>query len=65
MGIFKSIGSIFSGGSVVSHEAPAVRPSRNELCWCGSGLKYKKCHKPEDDKKPSPNYHANCCGTSA
>jgi len=19
-------------------------PGRNELCWCGSGKKYKKCH---------------------
>ncbi|MDH5206950.1 MAG: SEC-C metal-binding domain-containing protein, partial [Hylemonella sp.] len=19
-------------------------PGRNDLCWCGSGKKYKKCH---------------------
>lgn len=24
--------------------------NRNDLCWCGSGLKYKKCH-IEFDKK--------------
>lgn len=23
---------------------------RNEPCWCGSGIKYKKCHKAMDDK---------------
>ena len=23
---------------------------RNELCWCGSGKKYKKCHMQIDDK---------------
>ena len=24
---------------------------RNDLCWCGSGKKYKKCHLFEDLKK--------------
>lgn len=23
---------------------------RNDLCWCGSGLKYKKCHSSMDEK---------------
>jgi methionyl aminopeptidase len=23
---------------------------RNDLCWCGSGKKYKKCHLFEDQK---------------
>ena len=23
---------------------------RNEPCWCGSGLKYKKCHMAIDEK---------------
>lgn len=23
---------------------------RNNVCWCGSGLKYKKCHAPIEDK---------------
>lgn len=27
---------------------------RNELCWCGSGKKYKKCHLFEDLKKKEP-----------
>jgi hypothetical protein len=21
-----------------------MKPGRNELCWCGSGRKFKKCH---------------------
>ena len=25
--------------------APAVLPHANEPCWCGSGRKYKRCHK--------------------
>jgi len=25
---------------------PAVLPQANEPCWCGSGRKYKRCHKP-------------------
>lgn len=24
---------------------------RNDLCWCGSGKKYKKCHLPSDAQK--------------
>lgn len=24
--------------------------NRNDLCWCGSGIKYKKCHLREDEK---------------
>lgn len=26
------------------------KPGRNDLCWCGSGQKYKKCHSNFDDK---------------
>ena len=28
--------------------APGL-PGRNDPCWCGSGLKYKKCHLGKDD----------------
>ena len=28
--------------------APAVLPGPNEPCWCGSGSKYKKCHRGAD-----------------
>ena len=24
--------------------------NRNDECWCGSGLKYKKCHLEFDEK---------------
>ena len=24
--------------------APGSKPGRNDPCWCGSGVKYKKCH---------------------
>jgi len=27
-------------------QPPAVLPQANEPCWCGSGRKYKRCHKP-------------------
>ena len=31
---------------------------RNDLCWCGSGKKWKKCHFPhEDPKKPKLDLH--------
>lgn len=26
------------------------KPGRNDLCWCGSTMKYKKCHSGFDDK---------------
>ena len=26
------------------------QPGRNDLCWCGSGKKYKKCHLNEDER---------------
>lgn len=29
------------------------KPGRNDECWCGSGLKYKKCHSEFDDKLES------------
>ena len=27
---------------------PGELPQRNDSCWCGSGLKYKKCHLEQD-----------------
>ena len=27
-------------------QPPAVLPLANEPCWCGSGRRYKRCHKP-------------------
>jgi uncharacterized protein len=30
--------------NVKAEENPTVQPGRNEPCFCGSGLKFKKCH---------------------
>jgi methionyl aminopeptidase len=30
--------------------APAVLPQANEPCWCGSGRKYKRCHKRSEGR---------------
>lgn len=27
---------------------PDILPQRNDPCWCGSDLKYKKCHLEQD-----------------
>ncbi len=29
---------------------------RNDLCWCGSGKKYKKCHLEKDERKAHAHY---------
>ena len=31
-------------------DAPAVLPKANEPCWCGSGRKYKRCHKRSEGR---------------
>ncbi|WP_407673639.1 SEC-C metal-binding domain-containing protein [Parafrankia colletiae] len=33
-----------SGTAAVRRPAPPAKLRRNELCWCGSGKKYKRCH---------------------
>lgn len=32
-------------------EVSRARPGRNDPCWCGSGLKYKKCHLDSDEAR--------------
>ena len=43
----------FSGDGTVSTNKTVVnkkkKPGPNDPCWCGSGKKYKKCHKPIDE----------------
>ena len=43
----------FSGDGTVSSNKTVVnkkkKPGPNDPCWCGSGKKYKKCHKPIDE----------------
>ena len=44
--------------------APAVKPGRNDACWCGSGKKYKKCHYAVDGEKAAAKACALNCGPS-
>ena len=48
MKILKGIMNMFSSADEQTGERDL---GRNELCWCGSGRKYKKCHLFEDEKK--------------
>ncbi len=57
MGFLKSIGSFFKTEEDV---APIQKVGRNDVCWCGSGKKYKKCHLEDDEKKMAKKYAANC-----
>jgi hypothetical protein len=34
--------------STVPAPKPLSKPNRNDLCWCGSGKKYKHCHMKSD-----------------
>ncbi|HEY5663352.1 MAG TPA: type I methionyl aminopeptidase [Ilumatobacter sp.] len=33
-----------------SHRAPSVLPQANDPCWCGSGRKYKRCHRRSEGR---------------
>ncbi len=33
------------------NEGKKADRGRNEICWCGSGKKYKRCHLEEDAYK--------------
>ncbi len=59
MGLFEHVKNLFQGSVEVP---PAIKPERNEPCWCGSGKKYKKCHLLEDDKKTASNACSLNCG---
>ena len=58
MKLFKGIANMFSSKE---EQDQGKNPGRNELCWCGSGKKYKKCHLPVDEKKAGRN-GAPACG---
>lgn len=57
MGLLDKIGMLFSSSQKTG---PAEKPQRNELCWCGSGKKYKKCHLSGDEKKTANSCALNC-----
>ncbi len=58
MGLFDKVMSLIKGGEAL--QRPSVLPGRNEPCWCGSGMKYKKCHAPEDQEIAARNCSVNC-----
>jgi uncharacterized protein YecA (UPF0149 family) len=37
-------GAAAAGGARPGHTPSGERIGRNDPCWCGSGVKYKKCH---------------------
>ena len=43
----------------------AVALGRNDLCWCGSGKKYKKCHLPKDEADQREANYAAMAAASA
>ncbi|GAB4388495.1 MAG: hypothetical protein Kow0025_08120 [Thermodesulfovibrionales bacterium] len=58
MGILKSVVDYLTRPPEA--DGAAVKPGRNEACWCGSGKKYKKCHLPLDEKKQAGRFSASC-----
>jgi len=57
MGFLKRLLNFFASGS---EPRPSRTPGRNDPCWCGSGLKYKRCHLEEDEKKRSGSFTTSC-----
>jgi hypothetical protein len=45
--VLKTLGKLFSG----SGARPDFKLERNNMCWCGSGVKYKRCHMDRDLEK--------------
>jgi len=45
--MLKSLGKFFNGSST----KPDTSLNRNDVCWCGSGVKYKRCHLEKDLEK--------------
>lgn len=41
---------------IASVGSSVVKPRRNDLCWCGSGKKYKKCHWQLELSAPAKAY---------
>lgn len=45
--MIEAIKKLFGAGE----KRPDESPSPNDICWCGSGEKYKRCHMEEDQEK--------------
>jgi len=37
--------------SFAKDEKKMIALGRNDICWCGSGKKYKRCHLEADEEK--------------
>lgn len=48
MGLFHRLFGKNEKSTDSAQRPPDVLPLRNDLCWCGSGMKYKKCHMDQD-----------------
>ena len=55
MSLFSWLGNLFSSKPA---KPAQVELRRNDLCWCGSGKKYKKCHLEQDAKDRYEEAHA-------
>jgi len=40
--------------TLLPYAVPVAVPGRNEPCWCGSGRKYKQCHRDQPPLAPLP-----------
>ena len=58
MSLLKGIARFF--GAEEEQQAPVRNTGRNDVCWCGSGKKYKKCHLEEDENKARKACAPNC-----
>ena len=47
-------------GKILGKCEPIPKLGRNDICWCGSGKKYKHCHLESDEKKRSKLIAATC-----
>jgi len=57
MRLFRKLAEYFAG------QKESCQPrevGRNDDCWCGSGIKYKKCHLDEDQKRLRAKNPVSC-----
>lgn len=58
MSLLKSVVDYLTKPPEERNQVPKL--GRNDVCWCGSGRKYKKCHLPEDEKKQAKRFSPTC-----
>ncbi|MBS2025775.1 MAG: type I methionyl aminopeptidase [Deltaproteobacteria bacterium] len=50
--------------TAASNVRPLIPPANNAPCWCGSGEKYKKCHRAQDESEAQAAQVAKLAKTS-